>query len=102
MNKMFLFKDRNISFFKNISYMFVISIYFTFHNTFMGGAFGRKGKNDYTVEAVELAKASGKPVKVIWSREDDTKHGFYHIASFKVISLHCIRCNMPGISRSSW
>lgn len=49
-----------------------------FHNTFMGGAFGRKGKNDFTVEAVELAKASGKPVKVIWSREDDTRHGFYH------------------------
>jgi isoquinoline 1-oxidoreductase beta subunit len=52
-----------------------------FHNTFMGGAFGRKGKNDYTIEAVELAKASGKPVKVVWSREDDTKHGFYHSIS---------------------
>jgi isoquinoline 1-oxidoreductase beta subunit len=51
------------------------------HNTFMGGAFGRKGKNDFTLEAVELAKASGKPVKVIWSREDDTKHGFYHSVS---------------------
>lgn len=51
------------------------------HNTFMGGAFGRKSKNDFTVEAVELAKATGKPVKVIWSREDDTKHGFYHSMS---------------------
>lgn len=51
------------------------------HNTFMGGAFGRKGKNDFTIEAVELAKATGKPVKVIWSREDDTKHGFYHSIS---------------------
>ena len=50
----------------------------TLHNTLMGGAFGRKGKNDFTLEAVELAKASGKPVKVIWSREDDVKHGFYH------------------------
>ncbi len=51
------------------------------NNTFMGGAFGRKSKNDYTVEAVELAKATGKPVKVIWSREDDTQHGFYHSIS---------------------
>lgn len=51
------------------------------HNTFMGGAFGRKGKNDFTVEAVELARATGKPVKVIWSREDDTRHGFYHSIS---------------------
>ncbi len=49
-----------------------------FNTTFMGGAFGRKGKNDFTIEAVELAKATGKPVKVVWSREDDVKHGFYH------------------------
>ncbi|MFT4823312.1 MAG: isoquinoline 1-oxidoreductase beta subunit [Halioglobus sp.] len=49
-----------------------------FNTTFMGGAFGRKSKNDFTIEAVELAKASGKPVKVVWSREDDVKHGFYH------------------------
>jgi len=49
-----------------------------FNTTLMGGAFGRKSKNDFTIEAVELAKASGKPVKVVWSREDDVKHGFYH------------------------
>jgi isoquinoline 1-oxidoreductase beta subunit len=49
-----------------------------FNMTLMGGAFGRKSKNDFTIEAVELAKASGRPVKVIWSREDDVKHGFYH------------------------
>jgi isoquinoline 1-oxidoreductase beta subunit len=52
-----------------------------FNTTFMGGAFGRKSKNDFTIEAVELAKASGKPVKVVWSREDDVKHGFYHSIS---------------------
>ena len=33
---------------------------------------------DWMEEAVELAKAIGRPVKVIWSREDDVKHGFYH------------------------
>ncbi len=49
-----------------------------FNLTLMGGAFGRKGKNDFTLEAVELAKATGKPIKVVWSREDDVKHGFYH------------------------
>ncbi|MBC6905485.1 xanthine dehydrogenase family protein molybdopterin-binding subunit [Saccharophagus sp. K07] len=48
------------------------------NTTLMGGAFGRKGKNDFTLEAVELAKVTGKPVKVIWSREDDVRHGFYH------------------------
>lgn len=49
-----------------------------FNTTLMGGAFGRKGKNDFTLEAVELAQATGKPVKVVWTREDDVKHGFYH------------------------
>jgi len=49
-----------------------------FNVTLMGGAFGRKSKGDFIVEAVELAKATGRPVKVIWSREDDIQHGFYH------------------------
>lgn len=49
--------------------------------TLMGGAFGRKSKSDFIVEAVELAKASKRPVKVIWSREDDIQHGFYHSVS---------------------
>lgn len=49
-----------------------------FNMTLMGGAFGRKGKHDFTVEAVELAQATGKPVKVVWTREDDVKHGYYH------------------------
>ncbi|GAA0817355.1 molybdopterin-dependent oxidoreductase [Colwellia asteriadis] len=45
--------------------------------TLMGGAFGRKSKADFIVEAVELAKATKRPVKVIWSREDDIQHGYY-------------------------
>jgi isoquinoline 1-oxidoreductase beta subunit len=43
--------------------------------------FGRKSKADFIIEAVELAKASKRPVKVIWSREDDIQHGFYHSIS---------------------
>jgi len=49
--------------------------------TLMGGAFGRKSKGDFIVEAVELSVATKRPVKVIWSREDDVKHGFYHSVS---------------------
>ena len=48
------------------------------NQTLMGGAFGRKSKGDFIVEAVELAKITKRPVKVIWSREDDIQHGFYH------------------------
>ena len=49
--------------------------------TLMGGAFGRKSKADFIIEAVELAKTSKRPVKVIWSREDDIQHGYYHSIS---------------------
>ena len=43
----------------------------------LGGGFGRKSFPDFAVEAAVLAKQTGKPVKVVWSREDDTTHDFY-------------------------
>ena len=46
--------------------------------TFLGGGFGRKSKPDYAVEAAVLSKKTGKPVKVVWSREDDIKFDYYH------------------------
>jgi isoquinoline 1-oxidoreductase beta subunit len=50
----------------------------TCHVTFLGGGFGRKSKPDYAVEAAVLSKQTGKPVKVIWSREDDIKFDYFH------------------------
>ncbi len=47
------------------------------HTTFAGGGFGRRAETDFVVEAVEISKAVGAPVKVIWSREDEIRHGFY-------------------------
>lgn len=49
------------------------------HTTYAGGSFGRRAnKNcDYVVEAAHLAKIVKKPLKVFWSREDDTKGGYY-------------------------
>ncbi len=49
--------------------------------TWLGGAFGRKSKPDFMIEAAMLAKEVGKPVKVTWTREDDVRHGFYHAVS---------------------
>ncbi|MEO1729806.1 MAG: molybdopterin cofactor-binding domain-containing protein [Pseudomonadota bacterium] len=49
--------------------------------TWLGGAFGRKSKPDFMIEAALLAKEVGKPVKVTWTREDDVRHGFYHAVS---------------------
>ena len=49
--------------------------------TLLGGGFGRKSKPDFSVEAAVLAQKTGKPVKVVWSREDDIRHGYYHAIS---------------------
>jgi isoquinoline 1-oxidoreductase beta subunit len=48
------------------------------HVTLLGGGFGRKSKPDYAAEAAVLSKKLGKPVKVIWTREDDIHFDFYH------------------------
>lgn len=49
------------------------------HVTLLGGAFGRKSKPDYCAEAAILSKKmNGRPVKVVWTREDDMHHDYYH------------------------
>ncbi len=54
----------------------------TLHTQFMGGGFGGKSRDNYVVDAVELSKAAGAPVKVTWSREDDTRHDAYRPVSY--------------------
>jgi isoquinoline 1-oxidoreductase beta subunit len=45
----------------------------------LGGGFGRRGATDWVRQAVAIAKAMpGTPVKLVWSREEDMQHGFYH------------------------
>jgi isoquinoline 1-oxidoreductase beta subunit len=52
------------------------------HKTMLGGGFGRRGFQDYVRQAVQISKAAGnKPVKMLWSREEDMQHGFYRPAS---------------------
>jgi isoquinoline 1-oxidoreductase beta subunit len=49
------------------------------HTTFLGGGFGRRAnpRSDFVIEAVQVAMAVGKPVKVVWTREDDMRGGYY-------------------------
>jgi isoquinoline 1-oxidoreductase beta subunit len=48
------------------------------HVTLLGGGFGRKSKPDYCAEAAILSKKVGRPVKVVWTREDDIKFDYYN------------------------
>ncbi len=48
------------------------------HVTLLGGGFGRKSKPDYVAEAAVLSKRVGRPVKVVWTREDDIKFDYYN------------------------
>ncbi|HEX2061166.1 MAG TPA: molybdopterin cofactor-binding domain-containing protein, partial [Thermoanaerobaculia bacterium] len=56
------------------------------HVTMLGGGFGRRANPDFALEAVQISKAVGAPVKVQWTREDDMTHDYYRPASHHRIS----------------
>jgi isoquinoline 1-oxidoreductase subunit beta len=51
------------------------------HTTYMGCGLGRRAAPDFVVEAVIVSKATGKPVKVVWTREEDIKYDFFRAAT---------------------
>ena len=65
------------------------------HTTFLGGGFGRRGEQDFVADAVELSKAVGAPVKVIWTREDDMQHDFYRPATYHRFGAALDATGMP-------
>lgn len=56
------------------------------HVTLLGGGFGRRLGVDYALEAAELSSAISKPVQIVWSRDDDFRHGYFQPASIEVMS----------------
>jgi len=67
----------------------------TFHVTLVGGGFGRRLINDYAVEAAEISKASGKTVKLTWTREDDMRFGAYRPPSIHVFKGSVLENGSP-------
>ena len=51
------------------------------HTTFLGGGFGRRFETDVVEEALRISKSTGRPVKLLWKREEDMQHDFYRPAN---------------------
>jgi len=67
----------------------------TIRTTFLGGGFGRRIDVDFIAQVVEISKAVGVPVKLIWSREDDMKHDFYRPIALTEMSAGLDAQGMP-------
>lgn len=65
------------------------------HTTYLGGGFGRRFEQDFLAEAVQVSKAVGAPVKVMWTREDDTRHDFYRPAAYNILRAGLDKDGMP-------
>jgi isoquinoline 1-oxidoreductase beta subunit len=66
----------------------------TFHQHFLGGGYGRRSQNEVILDAVRLAKAAGKPVKLIWTREDDLTGG-----KFRPMTAHHIEAGFDAAGK---
>jgi len=55
----------------------------TVHQCYLGGGYGRRSLADYALEAVLLARETARPVKLIWTREEDVAHGMFRPMTFQ-------------------
>ncbi len=65
------------------------------HQTLLGGGFGRRLAQDYVVQAVQIARRARAPVKLIWSREEDTRNDWYRPASVHLLEASLDRRGLP-------
>jgi len=66
------------------------------HTTFLGGGFGRRSEYDFVVEAVQISKQLGVPIKVIWTREDDLQHGVYRPSTYNRMTAAIDQQGVPS------
>ncbi len=70
------------------------------HTYYAGGGFGRRARADFATEALEIAKATGVPVKVTWSREDDLRNGYFRPAAMARFSAALNADGYPAVFTS--
>ena len=68
------------------------------HTTFLGGGFGRRavGDSHFVREAVQVSKAMQAPVKVVWTREDDIRGGYYRPRAYHTVRVALDEGNLPA------
>lgn len=79
----------------------------TVNVTLLGGGFGRKSQFDFVIEAVEVSRQAGAPVKVLWTREDDIQNCYFHAEAVQLMRARLgddglpdgwlMRCAYPSI-----
>ena len=74
----------------------------TLHVTFLGGGFGRRGRADFVLDAVEASRAAKAPGTVLWTRTDDTACGDFHPVSLHRLSAGLDAAGNPTAWRHSW
>jgi isoquinoline 1-oxidoreductase beta subunit len=82
----------------------------TVNTQYLGGGFGRRGETDFVAQAAAAAKAAGRPVKLVWTREEDIQHDFYRPAAaikFRAAldrerKLTALECNIVTSSKPSF
>lgn len=66
------------------------------HTTLMGGGYGRRYHADFVAEATQISKAVNAPIQLVFTREDDTQHGFYRPASLHKMSAALDPTGLPS------
>jgi isoquinoline 1-oxidoreductase beta subunit len=72
------------------------------HIPIIGGGFGRRLRQDFVLEAVSLASELQAPVKLLWTREDDLQHDYYHPYSVHYVSTALDRLRFPRIRTATY